>query len=79
MTSLVVSSKGWVVIPAEYRKKYGIKPGDRVQMVDYGGVLAIVPEMRDPIEEACGMLAGGPSLTEALLEERANERRREEQ
>jgi AbrB family looped-hinge helix DNA binding protein len=40
---LTISSKGWVVIPADLRKKYGLKPGDAVNIVDYGGVLALVP------------------------------------
>ena len=45
MTVATVSSKGWVVIPADLRKKYGLDAGSRVMVVDYGGVLAIVPSM----------------------------------
>ena len=77
MTS-TISSKGWVVIPADLRKKYNLTPGTEVVIVDYGGVLAIVPAMKDPIKEGYGMLKGGPSLTQALLRERAAERKREE-
>jgi AbrB family looped-hinge helix DNA binding protein len=76
--TLTISNKGWVVIPAELRKKYNLAPGTQVVIVDYGGVLAIVPAMKDPIKEGYGMLKGGPSLTEALLKERAAERKREE-
>ncbi|MBN2499850.1 MAG: AbrB/MazE/SpoVT family DNA-binding domain-containing protein, partial [Anaerolineales bacterium] len=43
MTTLTISSKGWVVIPAELRKKYQLTPGTKVIIVDYGGVLSIVP------------------------------------
>ena len=75
--TVTVSEKGWVVIPAEYRKKYRIKPGDQVRIVDYGGVLSLVPAMPDVIERAAGMLRGKPPLTEALLAERAQERARE--
>jgi AbrB family looped-hinge helix DNA binding protein len=77
MTMLTISSKGWVVIPAGLRRKYGLKPGSQVQIVDYGGVLALVPLLTDPVDAAHGMLAGGSSLTEALLRERVNERERE--
>jgi AbrB family looped-hinge helix DNA binding protein len=77
MTTLTVSNKGWVVIPAEYRRRYGLKPGSKLMLVDYGGILALVPAHKDPIREGAGLLAGGPSLTEALLEERARERERE--
>ena len=78
MPAATVSKKGWVVIPQEIRERYGIKPGDKVQIVDYAGQIAIVPSMKDPIAEARGMLKGTPSLTEILLEERQREREREE-
>ena len=42
MPTLTISQKGWVVIPAEFRKKYQLTPGTKVQVVDYGGVLSIV-------------------------------------
>jgi len=76
--TLTISNKGWVVIPADLRKKYNLTPGTEVVIVDYGGVLAIVPAMKDPVKQGFGMLKGGPSLTQALLKERAAERKREE-
>ena len=77
MNSLI-SQKGWVVIPAELRKKYHLTPGTEVLMVDYGGVLSIIPARRDPIKQGRGLLQALPSLTEDLLIERAEERIREE-
>ncbi|MBO9368785.1 MAG: AbrB/MazE/SpoVT family DNA-binding domain-containing protein [Chloroflexi bacterium] len=77
MRTLTISSKGWIVIPAELRKKYGLHPGERVALVDYGGVLAIVPYPANPIHEARGRLKGDRSLVEALLRERTQERARE--
>lgn len=78
MAIVKVSKKGWVVIPHEIRERHNIRPGDEVQIVDYGGTIAIVPVMKDPVRQMRGMLKGGPSLTEALLEERRKEREREE-
>lgn len=75
--TLKISQKGWVVIPVELRRKYGLKPGDEVHVVDYGGVLSLIPTSEDPLEVAKGMLKGETSLTEALLEERKQERARE--
>ena len=49
-----VSEKGWVVIPADLRKKYNLHPGAEVAVVDYGGVLALVPAMAKPIRQAAG-------------------------
>jgi len=77
MTALTVSTKGWVVVPAELRKKYGLTPGVQVHIVDYGGVLALVPLSTDPVKEAAGMLKGASSLTQSLLAEHAQELARE--
>ena len=69
-----VSSKGWVVIPAKLRKKYEILPGTQIRIVDYGGVLAIVPVMKDPVNQAAGILETEKSLTNKLIEEHRDER-----
>ena len=71
-----ISSKGWVVIPARLRRKYNLKPGDRVHIVDYGGVVSLVPASVDPVKHAAGMLKGRRSLTRAILEEHWRERGR---
>ena len=73
---VTVSEKGWVVIPADLRRKYNLYPGVEVSVVDYGGVLALVPAMAKPTQEAAGMLKGRKSLTRALLAEHRRERAR---
>ena len=78
MPTLTISSKGWVVIPAELRKKYQLTPGTQVIIVDYGGVLSIVPADKDPIRKGRGLLKDLPGLTDDLLEERTQERERED-
>jgi AbrB family looped-hinge helix DNA binding protein len=75
--SLTISSKGWVVIPAELRKKYNLEPGTRVHVVDYGGVLSLIPAVDDPVAAAAGRLSGEGSLTAALMAARQEDRRRE--
>jgi AbrB family looped-hinge helix DNA binding protein len=72
-----LSQKGWVVIPASLREKYALKPGDNMQVVDYGGVLAIVPVFKDPIKQGAGLLKGDDSLAQAIVEEHRKERERE--
>jgi AbrB family looped-hinge helix DNA binding protein len=76
MTIATVSNKGWIVIPAELRRKYELTPGAQVVVVDYGGVIALVPALADPIEEAAGLLKDQPSLALALRAEQARERQR---
>ena len=78
MYTTKVSAKGWVVIPKSLREKYGLRKGSQVQVIDYGQVIVLVPLPGDPVEALRGMLAGGPSLTEALLAERKRERDQEE-
>ncbi len=74
---LKISQKGWVVIPAELRKKYNLKPGDEVHVVDYGGVLSLVPASKYPIKQGRGNLKGEKSLTDTRLAERKRERDRQ--
>ncbi len=78
MSELTVSAKGWVVIPADLRKKYDLHAGARVMLVDYGGVLAIVPALKEPIRESAGISKGKRSLTSALKQEHARELAREQ-
>jgi AbrB family looped-hinge helix DNA binding protein len=73
MTVHSISSKGWVVIPAALRKKYGLEPGSEVRIVDYGGVLALIPAMEDPIKQAAGMLQTEKRLTQILLADHRDE------
>ena len=76
--NVTISQKGWVVIPADLRKKYHLTPGMEVVVVDYGGVLSLVPARGDPIKQGRGLLKGLPSLTEDLRKERKQELGREE-
>lgn len=76
--SVTISNKGWVVIPAELRRKYNLQPGTEVVIVDYGGVLSIIPAFANPIKQGRGLLKGLPSLTRDLLKDRAKEHAREE-
>ncbi|MBM4032763.1 MAG: AbrB/MazE/SpoVT family DNA-binding domain-containing protein [Planctomycetes bacterium] len=59
MPNATVSPRGAILIPAEYRRKYGLRPGDRVSFVDYGGRLQIIPVPRDPIPTLMGFSSGG--------------------
>jgi len=75
---VTVSQKGWIVIPAQLREKYQFKPGDRVKVVDYGGVVTLVPVLANPEEEGFGALKrAGSSLLKGLEKTRKEERARE--
>jgi len=42
-----------------------LKKGDRVHVIDYGGVISVVPVSRVPIKKAMGMLRDNTSLVKA--------------
>lgn len=73
MTTVPLSSKGWIVIPAKLRRRYRLKPGSEVHLVDYGNVLAIVPVLDTPIDQAAGLLKSEKPLTRILLKEHRRE------
>ncbi|MBI4277757.1 MAG: AbrB/MazE/SpoVT family DNA-binding domain-containing protein [Armatimonadetes bacterium] len=77
MAVVKTSAKGQVVIPADLREQIGLKPGARVLVTLAGqGKVTIEPIPDDPVEAACGMLQGGPSLTRALVKERRRDHAR---
>lgn len=73
MSTIKTLSKGQIVIPAEIRKKYHIAPGTQIQIMEYGGIIYLIPPIEEPIKSACGILPSKPSLSERLLKERKGE------
>ncbi len=76
-----VSSDGRITIPAELRKRLGIKPGTSVNCIEENGRLILIPITVRGIKEIMGSLKpkpGEPSAFEELFKERARERQRED-
>jgi len=44
-----------------------------MQIMEYGGVIYLVPPVEDPIRASCGLLPSRPSLSQRLLKERKKE------
>jgi len=75
MSIVTVSRNGWVVIPSELRAKYHWEAGDQIKVVDYGGVISLVPILGNPEEEGLGALrVRGRSLLKRLKQTRKEER-----
>lgn len=70
MNTSTISAKGWVVIPKELRERFGLKKGDKVHFIEYGGTIAVVPISKNAIRESAGTLKGDKSLISALLKSR---------
>lgn len=56
METVTVSPKFQVVIPKKVRESLGLKPGQKVQVVQYENRIELIPQ--EPIEEARGFLKG---------------------
>jgi AbrB family looped-hinge helix DNA binding protein len=56
MASVTVSPKFQVVIPKEIRKKFGLLPGQKMQLVVYGNRIELIPVM--PVKRMRGFLKG---------------------
>jgi len=82
MDAAYVTSKGQLVIPVKLRRKYNIKKGTRVNFVEDHGKIVLQPVTREYIESFRGIFKlkpGEKSATQELLEEHAEELRREEE
>lgn len=59
--SATFTSKGQLVIPAELRRKHGIKAGTKVKFLeDNFGNIVLVPITEEYINRVMGFLADGP-------------------
>ena len=56
MDSVTVSPKYQVVIPQKVRQALNIRPGQKMQVIEYGNHIVMIPVR--PIQEARGSLKG---------------------
>jgi AbrB family looped-hinge helix DNA binding protein len=75
--SSIISSKGQIVIPANLRKRYGLKEGMTVVFQEDRGRLVLAPSNHQAIYALQGSLAGFP-LEQDLAKERQAEQKRED-
>ena len=68
-----VISKGQIVIPAQLRRKYGIKRGTRIVVLDNSDSIILKPMTEEYLRKLQGSLKGSGAL-KALLEERRKDR-----
>lgn len=68
-----VTVRGQTVVPAKIRRDHQIDTRTRLQWIDDGHTIRVVPVPRDPVQAAKGLTKG---LGARLLQERERERRR---
>ncbi len=65
MATTTISPKFQIVIPKEVREKLHLSPQQRLQVVEKGGVITLVPEV--PLKNLKGSLKG---MSKAALREK---------
>ncbi len=81
MSMARVMAKGQIVIPAKLRRKYDIKKGTPVSFREDGGHIVLQPVTPERIRSWQGIFKVRPGhkpATQQLLEDRAEDLRREE-
>lgn len=79
MAQATVSAKGSIVIPQDLREKYGIVPSMRVEVLDIGGRVMILPILKNPIAASRGMLKFKGSTLKLLQKFRCSELKKDRQ
>src|SRR5712671_4124462 len=80
MDTAYVTSKGQLVVPSRIRRRYGIKPGTRINFIEDQGQIIFQPVTTEYINSFCGVFKQKPgekSVVREHLEERSAERNRE--
>jgi len=67
MARTTISPKFQIVIPKEVREKLRLAPSQRLQVVEKGGVITLVPEV--PLKSLMGVLKG---MSATGLREKSN-------
>ena len=70
-----VTVRGQTVIPASVRYRYNIVPHTRLEWIDDGHSISVVPVPADPVKTMRGKYRGS-GLSKALARSRAEERNR---
>ncbi len=76
MNEAVISTKGQIVIPQELRERYHLQPNTQAQWIDMGGVLMLVPKLKDPLKESRGFLKNSSFTQKTLKTDRRQDKRK---
>lgn len=58
MTRVTLSPKFQIVIPRELRQKLRLRPGQKMTLLERGGVITAIPDL--PLQKYRGILKGMP-------------------
>ncbi len=70
MNEALISTKGQVVIPQEFRERYHLNPNTQAQWIDMGGVLLLTPKLENPLKVSRGFLKKSSFTQKSLKKNR---------
>ena len=71
-----IGERGQIVIPAELRRKYRIKAGTKINVIDTGEAILLKPVTEESLKQLQGRLKG-KGVLKSLLKERLKDAERE--
>ena len=74
METAVVTTKGKILIPVSFRKKYGIKNGSKVAFIEQEGKLIVQPLNKDYFNNLAGILGEKGKMLKSLMDDKKKER-----
>ena len=74
METSVVTVKGQIVVPANIRRKFGIKKGTKIAFIEQHGKLFIQPLDKSYFESLAGILGTEGKLLKSLMDDKKRER-----
>ena len=74
MRTVKATTKGRITIPAELRKKFGIKPGIKIDFIDEGDGIRLQPINEDYIRSQVGFMKTKGKLLKELMREKKREK-----
>jgi AbrB family looped-hinge helix DNA binding protein len=81
LNSAKITAKGRLTVPSRIRRRFGIKPGTRVNFVEEGDRIIFQPVTREYINSFCGIFKQKPgekSVVQELLDDRRAEKEKED-
>lgn len=75
MRAAIISTKGQIVIPQELRERYHLTPNTQARWIDSGGVLMLVPHLKDALKSSRGFLKGSTFTQKDLKTERRRDKK----
>ena len=78
MAVSMVSTRGQAVIPMEIRRKYGLEKNSKIEWIDIGNAIMVLPQGKDLIESSFGILKESKVSVADLLKSHKMDRKMDE-